>query len=113
MVCEHLRALEDELIARGHKVDYRSPSSSGGTHERIYFDVVFDTEALQKRFAFASCVQVSSYLGKHDGAEHGFECVEHHDAILGRHPSMYEARPGSHESYIAYMKRLLEEKMYR
>jgi hypothetical protein len=113
MTCEHLRALEEELIAAGHQVQYRGSPWSRNCREWVYFDVVLDTDAIRKRMSFAACVKVHSHRGTHDGAEHGFECAEHHDAVMGIHPSRFETLPGAHPAMVEYERKRREEKTYR
>jgi hypothetical protein len=83
MVCDHLRALEEELLGRGVTVTYRGRAWSKDCREWVYFDVVLDTEALARRFAFAPGVRVHENPDPRSGLERGFFCTECHDAVMG------------------------------
>jgi len=113
MICDHLKPLETALIASGHKETYRGTPWSRNCREWVYFDVLLDTDALKNRFKFAPCVKVHSHRGTHDGTEHGFTCDEHHDAVMGVHPSRFEATEGTDKSMIGYLKKQKEEKTFR
>ena len=113
MICDHVKPLEDALVAAGHKEQYRGAPWSRNCREWVVFDVLLDTAALKKRFKFAPCVKVHSHRGTHDGSEHGFVCEEHHDAVIGIHPSRFEPEPGLHESMVEYKKKQMEEKTFR
>ena len=86
MTCEHLRALEEELIARGIAETFRGEPWETNTREWVYFACVLDLPALRARLALAPCVADHVHRGTHDGSEAGFECREHQDAIMGAHP---------------------------
>lgn len=85
MTCEHLRQLEEELLAAGVPVTFRGQAWSDNCREWVYFDCYLDQEALRGRFAFAACVQDHEHLGTHDGQESGFYCSECKDGIMGVH----------------------------
>ena len=85
MVCEHLRALEQEMLSAGMRVTYRGQPWSRNCREWVYFDCLLDRAAIRERMEFAPCVQDHEHLGTHSGTEAGFECVECHDAIMGLH----------------------------
>lgn len=88
MVCEHLAALEKELIAAGVAVTYRGQAWSRNCREWVYFECVLDRNALRRRLPFADCVQEHEHYGTHDGTEAGFVCLTCHDAVMGRHPKL-------------------------
>ncbi|MGE3302699.1 MAG: hypothetical protein AB7M12_06260 [Hyphomonadaceae bacterium] len=92
MVCEHLRALEEEMLARGVRETYRGQPWSRNCREWVYFDCRLDLTALRARFAFAPCVSDHVHRGTHDGQEAGFVCDRCWDAVMGAHPSE-TARP--------------------
>lgn len=87
MVCEHLVALERELLARGVEETSRGRAWSKNCREWVYFKCRLDLEALRARFAFAPCVVDHVHRGTHDGSEAGFACELCHDAIMGAHPA--------------------------
>ena len=84
MTCQHLKALEAELIAAGVKETYRGAAWTKNCREWVYFDVVLDTSDLSARFKFPPCVKVYENLDEKSGTERGFECTECKDAITGR-----------------------------
>jgi hypothetical protein len=86
MTCEHLRPLEEELIARGIPETFRGAPWEMNNREWVYFACVLDLPALRARLALAPCVVDHVHRGTHDGSEAGFQCEEHHDAIMGAHP---------------------------
>jgi len=87
MVCEHLRALEQELLERGVKETYRGQTWTRNCREWIYFDCYLDLSALRARFQFAPCVRDHEHRGTHDGQEAGLVCHQCWDAIIGVHPT--------------------------
>ena len=74
MVCEHLSALEQEILARGVKETFRGQAWSRNCREWVYFDCLFDLPALRQRFQFADCVSDHVHRGTFDGQEAGFVC---------------------------------------
>ena len=85
MVCEHLRELEQEMLAAGLQVTYRGQSWSRNCREWVYFDCYLDRAAIRERRVFAPSVKDHEHLGTHDGQEAGFVCEVCHDAIMGLH----------------------------
>ena len=90
MTCEHLRALEQAILAGGIRETFRGQAWSQNCREWVYLDCFLETEAVRSRFTFADCVHDYSHRGTHDGQERGFVCDLCHDAIMGR----YEASAG-------------------
>ena len=90
MVCEHLRELEEVLIASGVAVTFRGRAWSMNCREWVYFDCFLDTVEIRKHFTFAEFVHDHSHRGTHDGQESGLVCTRCQDAIMG----LYEAVPG-------------------
>ncbi len=88
MVCEHLAALERELITAGIEETYRGQAWSDNCREWVYFACVLDLASLRARFSFAPCVEDHTHRGTHDGAEAGFVCGACDDAVMGRHPDV-------------------------
>ena len=83
MTCQHLKALETELIAAGAKETYRGAAWTMNCREWVYFDVVLDTSAISKRLNFPPCVKIHENLDEKSGTERGFECTECKDAVMG------------------------------
>jgi hypothetical protein len=74
MLCEHLSALEREIIARGEEETFRGEAWTDNCREWVYVDCVLDLVALRARFSFAPCVIDHQHRGTHDGREFGFGC---------------------------------------
>ena len=85
-VCEHLRALEDELVALKRAITFAGQAWSAHCRHWIYFDAVLDCDALKKRFKLADCVEVHSNDDPRSGREKGLVCTTDHDAVMGLHP---------------------------
>jgi hypothetical protein len=90
MTCEHLRAVEQAIIARGIRETFRGEAWSRNCREWVYFDCFIDTNAVRRHFPFADCVREHVHRGTHDGQERGFVCEQCHDAIMG----LYEQSGG-------------------
>ena len=85
MVCEHLKQLEDELIAAGVKETFRGKAWTRNCREWVYFDCYLDRESIRKRISFDPCVKDHELLGCHEGQESGFQCQKCKDGIMGVH----------------------------
>jgi len=85
-VCEHLRALEDELIAAGRKITHAGQPWSKNCRYWITFDLVLDCEALKKRLKLPDVVSVHVNDDPRSGREKGLFCEACNDAIIGAHP---------------------------
>ncbi|MBN2135386.1 MAG: hypothetical protein JW737_06610 [Acidobacteria bacterium] len=83
MVCEHLRALEKDLIKAGIKETARGQVWTENCREWVYFDVVLDLESLSARFQFDKHITVHENLDPKSGTERGFYCTKCHDGIMG------------------------------
>lgn len=83
MTCQHLYALEAELIAAGIKETYRGKAWSLNCREWVYFDVVLDISSIAARMKFPPCVEVHENLDPKSGTERGFVCNECNDGIMG------------------------------
>jgi hypothetical protein len=85
MVCEHLRALEEEMIEAGHPVIFRGQAWSRNCREWVYFECYIDRASVRNRMELAPCVEDHDHLGTHDGQESGLICKACKDAIMGVH----------------------------
>lgn len=83
MVCEHLSALEQDLIERGAVEVSRGSPWSKNCREWVSFDVVLDTASLAKRLAIGPPVEIHENTDIRSGLERGFVCSECHDGIIG------------------------------
>jgi hypothetical protein len=93
MVCEHLIALEREMLARGIRETSRGQAWSENCREWVYFDCFLDLPALRARFLFDPCVIDHAHRGTHEGSEIGFVCDRCNDAIMGVHADHAAGRP--------------------
>lgn len=93
MVCEHLRVLEQELVARGIKETFRGQAWSKNSREWVYFACYLDRAMLRQRFSFAESVKEWEHLGTHDGQEVGFVCTACQDGIMGVHERHRQGLP--------------------
>ncbi|HEV2968976.1 MAG TPA: hypothetical protein VGY55_03235 [Pirellulales bacterium] len=91
MVCEHLKALEQAIRARGISETYRGQAWTDNCREWVYFDCFIDTEAVRSRVALDDCVEDHVHRGTHDGQERGFYCSKCHDGVMGRYEPAREA----------------------
>src|SRR5258708_4523079 len=91
VTCEHLRALEQAILARGIRETFRGQAWSSNCRQWGYFDCYIDTAAVRGGLDLADSVHDHSHRGTHNGQEQGFVCVECHDGIMGQ----YEPLPGS------------------
>jgi len=92
-MCECLQSLDDALKNAGFKETFRGRAWGLNCREWAYFDVLLSMPEIRKRFDLPQHVRDHKHLGTHDGAEAGFVCELHDDAIMGVHPSM--ARGGT------------------
>lgn len=84
MLCSCLAPLEREILNSGAKETSRGQAWSKNCREWVYFDLVFDTEALTSRVSFPPSVTTHENTDPRSGLERGLVCTEHHDAIMGR-----------------------------
>jgi hypothetical protein len=90
MTCEHLRPLEEAILASGIRETFRGQAWSDNCREWVYFACWFNLAALRQRHQLAPCVIDHSHRGTHDGQERGLVCAMCHDALMGS----YEHREG-------------------
>lgn len=83
MTCDHLRPLEDELLARGIAVTFRGRAWSRNCREWSYFACHLDVGAIRARLDLPACVVDHVNDDSRSGRERGLVCEEHHDAIVG------------------------------
>ncbi|HZE97147.1 MAG TPA: hypothetical protein VE981_08970 [Planctomycetota bacterium] len=85
-VCEHFRALEDELVAQQRNITFAGQAWSANCRHWIYFDAVLDCEALKKRLNLGETVTVHSNDDPRSGREKGLVCNACRAAVVGIHP---------------------------
>lgn len=89
VICEHLRALRDELMAAGIPEQFVHPPPLSQPQEprrTWYFECVLDVERLRRRYDLPDFVVDEGHWGTHDGEELGFHCEPDDSWILGHHP---------------------------
>jgi len=91
MTYEHLRPLEEAIIARRIPVMFRGQAWSESCREWVYFACFIDTPAVRERIQLADCVHEHAHRYTHDGQERGFECSLGHEKVMGE----YEPRAES------------------
>jgi len=85
MTCEHLRPLEQAIIASGARETFSGRAWSLNCREWVYFDCYIDADRVSRAFHLPSSVSIHFHRGTHDGQERGFVCSDCHDAIMGRY----------------------------
>jgi hypothetical protein len=85
-MCPCLTPLDDALNLRGAKETFRGKAWSENCREWVYYKVVFKPQSVRTYFQLPDSVAHHENLGTHDGAESGFVCTLHHDAVMGEHP---------------------------
>jgi hypothetical protein len=89
-MCEHLQALEKELISCGITETFRGQAWSRNCREWVYFMCHLDLVSIRSRLSLPACVVDHVNDDPKSGTEQGFCCEEHFDGIIGRR----EASPG-------------------
>jgi len=69
MICEHLRPLEQAMLARGIRETFRGQAWSMNCREWVYFDCFIDAASVRASFAMDDCVYEHLHRGTHDGQE--------------------------------------------
>jgi hypothetical protein len=85
MTCEHLKPLEQAILARGIAETSRGQAWSRNCREWVYFACFIDTDAVRRSLALPACVTEHAHRGTHDGEERGLVCSQCHDAVMGRY----------------------------
>lgn len=83
MLCEHLSALENEMLQNGVAILSRGRPWSKNCREWIYVDWVLDTDSLIKRLQIDPIVEVHENTDPRSGLERGLVCSVCHDGIVG------------------------------
>jgi hypothetical protein len=86
-MCPCLKPLDDTLKTRGVKETFRGEAWSEDCREWAYYRVVLAKPAVRVFFQLPDSVIDHEHLGTHDGAESGFVCTLHKDAVMGEHPA--------------------------
>lgn len=83
MVCEHLRAVDEALRARGVKETFRGQAWTQNCREWVYYDCFLSADDLIRHFALSPCVEVHRNEDPRSGTELGLVCASCHDGIMG------------------------------
>ncbi len=83
-MCRHLKALEEDLLARGIPITFRGKAWSHQCREWVYFTCYFDIATLRRRLKLEECIVEHVNEDSHTGEERGLVCTECNDAIIGR-----------------------------
>ena len=86
-VCPHLRPVAELLLRQAREITYFGTPWTRNCRNWVCFEGVIDVEALRRDLNLEPCVIVHRHRGTHDGSEQGFYCDEHHDGVMGAHPS--------------------------
>lgn len=93
MVCEHLAALERELLAAGIALTYRGQAWSSNCREWAYFACLMDRPAIRERLSLPECVIDHDNDDSRSGLESGLVCSTCHDAVVGVHSTQAAGYP--------------------
>lgn len=85
MICQHLRQLEEAIIASGIAETYRGQAWTTNCREWVYFDCHLDEEKVRQQFDLPACVVAHVNDDSKSGREAGFVCTECYDGIMGLH----------------------------
>jgi hypothetical protein len=86
MLCEHLRELEQEILAAGIRETWRGRPWSKNCREWVTFACFLDVAAIRARRPLPACVEDYSNDDPRSGLEAGLVCHRCWDAIVGVHP---------------------------
>jgi enterochelin esterase-like enzyme len=86
VVCEHLRAVLADLLARGARVTFAGQAWSRNCRMWVYLDRALDLKELRARHSLGPSVIDHEHRGTHDGRERGLVCTLCHDGIMGTLP---------------------------
>ena len=84
-VCDHLRPVEDYLVAQGCKITFAGQAWSSNCRFWLYFDTALDCEDLKKRFSLDPCVHIHVNEDPRSGRERGLDCSVCRDGIMGKY----------------------------
>jgi hypothetical protein len=85
MTCQHLRQLEEAIIASGLWETYRGQAWTTNCREWVYFKCYLDQDKIRQKFDLPPCVIAHANSDAKSGREAGFVCTECHDGIMGVH----------------------------
>jgi len=85
MTCQHLRQLEEAIIAAGITETCRGQAWTTNCREWVYFDCYLHDETIRQQFDLPACVVGHINDDSKSGRESGFVCTECHDGVIGLH----------------------------
>jgi hypothetical protein len=85
MTCQHLRKLEEAVLASGIAETYRGQAWTINCREWVYFACYLDQERIRQQFDLPTCVVGHVNDDSKSGRESGFVCMECHDGVIGLH----------------------------
>lgn len=86
LMCPCLKPLDEALKATGVRETFRGQAWSKNCREWVYYPMVLKRAEVRESYHFPETVTDHEHLGTHEGAEAGFICTLHQDAIMGEHP---------------------------
>jgi hypothetical protein len=85
-ICEHLRPVREELLRSGARIANAGYLWSTNSRICLWFGIVLDPEALQRRLSLDACVIRTENDDPRSGPELGLYCTAHQDGVVGPHP---------------------------
>jgi hypothetical protein len=83
MICEHLRPLEEAMVAAGARETWRGQAWSEHCHEFVSYACFLDIPAIRAKFAIPECVVDHVNDDVRTGRERGLVCTTCNDGIIG------------------------------
>jgi hypothetical protein len=83
-MCEHLKALDEELTRAGITETSRGQAWSRNCREWVYYTCHLDLPSIRRRLSLSPCVVDHTNEDPRSGTERGLVCEDHHHAIVGR-----------------------------
>ncbi len=93
MICQHLRQLEQAILAAGISETYRGQAWTANCREWVYFAYYLDEEKVRQQFDLPACVVSHANDDPRSGREAGFVCTCCHDGIIGIHQADADGKP--------------------
>ena len=84
-ICEHIQPVREELLRSGAHIG-TGGHLWGGTAMWLWFNVVLDPAALQRKLVLDACVLETENDDPRSGPELGLRCSIHGDGVVGPHP---------------------------
>jgi hypothetical protein len=88
LACEHLQALEADLLLAGIQETFRGKAWSANCREWVHFNCVLDIEKLRLKYSLPDFVINHHNDDPRSGLEVGLVCTVCKDAVIGIHPTL-------------------------